>query len=112
MLRGEIWWASLPAPRGSEPGCRRPVVIVQSNAFNNSNISTVLVAAISSNIRLSEAPGNAYLKRRESGLSKDSIINVSQLLTLDKRYLTEKIGKLSSKCLVELDEGLRLILSI
>ena len=112
MLRGEVWWASLPAPRGSEPGYRRPVVIVQSNAFNRSNISTVLVAAISSNVRLSEAPGNVYLKRRESGLSRDSVINVSQLLTLDKRYLTGKIGKLPSKRLVELDEGLRLVLSI
>ena len=87
MIRGEIWWAALPAPRGSEPECRRPVVIVQSNAFNRSNISTVIVAAISSNVRLSEAPGNVYLKRRESGLSKDSVINVSQLLTLDRRYL-------------------------
>ena len=112
MLRGEVWWASLPVPRGPEPGYRRPVVIVQSDEFNKSNISTVLVAAISSNVRLSEAPGNVFLKRRESGLSKDSIINVSQLLTLDRRYLTGKIGKLSSKCLMELDEGLRLVLSI
>ena len=112
MRRGEIWWASLKAPRGSEPGYHRPVVVVQSDAFIRSNISTVLVAAISSNLRLSEAPGNVLLKRRESGLSKDSVVNVSQLLTLDKRYLTERIGKLSPRCLVELDEGLRLVLSI
>lgn len=112
MLRGEIWWAGLPVPRGSEPGYRRPVVIVQSDAFNRSNISTVLVAAISSNLRLSEAPGNVYLKRRESKLPKDSVINVSQLLTLDKKYLSEKVGKLSAKRMLELEEGLRIVLSL
>ena len=112
MRRGEIWWASLKAPRGSEPGYRRPVVVVQSDAFIRSNISTVLVAAISSNLRLCEAPGNIVLKRRESGLSKDSVVNVSQLLTLDKRCLTERLRKLPPKRLVELDEGLRLVLSV
>lgn len=112
MLRGEIWWAGLPVPRGSEPGYRRPVVIVQSDAFNRSNISTVLVAAISSSLRLSEAPGNVYLKRRESKLPKDSVINISQLLTLDKKYLSEKVGKLSAKSMLELEEGLRIVLSL
>lgn len=112
MLRGEIWWACLPVPRGSEPGYRRPVVIVQSDAFNRSSISTVLVAVISSNLRLSEAPGNVYLKRRESRLTKDSVINVSQLLTLDKKYLSEKAGKLSPKRMLELEEGLRIVLSL
>ena len=112
MLRGEIWWAGLPVPRGSEPGYRRPVVIVQSDSFNRSNISTVLVAAISSNLRLSEAPGNVYLKRRENKLPKDSVINASQLLTLDKKYLSEKIGRLSAKRMLELEEGLRIVLSL
>lgn len=88
------------------------MVVVQSDAFIRSNISTVIVAAISSNLRLSEAPGNLYLKRRESGLSRDSVVNVSKLLTLDKRYLAERIGKLPHKRLVELDEGLRLVLSL
>ncbi|MCX5752835.1 MAG: type II toxin-antitoxin system PemK/MazF family toxin [Candidatus Krumholzibacteria bacterium] len=112
MLRGEIWWASLPVPRGSEPGYRRPVVIVQSNAFNRSEISTIVVAAISSNLRLAEAPGNIFLKRRESKLPKDSVINVSQLLTLDKKYLTEKTGQLSSRHMLELEEGLKMVLSL
>jgi mRNA interferase MazF len=112
VLRGEIWWASLPVPRGSEPGYRRPVVIVQSDAFNRSEISTIVVAAISSNLRLAEAPGNIFLKRRDSKLSKDSVINVSQLLTLDKKYLTEKAGQLSLRHMQELDEGLKTVLSI
>jgi len=112
VLRGEIWWACLPAPRGSEPGYRRPVVIVQSDAFNRSEISTIIVAAISSNLWLAEAPGNVYLKRRDSRLPKDSVINVSQLLTLDKRYLSEKAGQLSLRHMLELDEGLKIALSL
>jgi mRNA interferase MazF len=112
VLRGEIWWASLQVPRGSEPGYRRPVVIVQSDAFNRSEIATVIVAAISSNLRLADAPGNIYLKRRDSGLPKESVINVSQLLTLDKKYLSEKAGRLSLKHMNELDEGLKIALSI
>jgi mRNA interferase MazF len=112
MLRGEIWWASLPVPRGSEPGYRRPVVIVQSDAFNRSEISTIVVAAISSNLRLADAPGNIFLKRRDSKLPKESVINVSQILTLDKRYLAEKVGQLSTKHMRELDEGLKIALSI
>ncbi len=112
MLRGEIWWASLPVLRGPEPGYRRPVVIVQSDAFNRSEISTIVVAAISSNLRLAEAPGNIFLKRRDGKLPKDSVINVSQLLTLDKKCLVEKVGQLPNKHLLELDEGLKLALSI
>jgi mRNA interferase MazF len=112
VLRGEIWWASLPVPRGSEPGYRRPVVIVQSDAFNRSEISTIIVAAISSNLRLADAPGNIYLKRRDSRLPKDSVINVSQLLTLDKRNLVEKAGRLSTKHMLEMDEGLKIALSL
>jgi mRNA interferase MazF len=112
VLRGEIWWASLPVPRGSEPGYRRPVVIVQSDAFNRSEISTIVVASISSNLRLAEAPGNIFLKRRDSKLSKDSVINVSQLLTLDKKYLTEKAGQLPRRHMLELEEGLKIVLSL
>jgi mRNA interferase MazF len=112
VLRGEIWWASLPIPRGSEPGYRRPVVIVQSDAFNRSEISTIIVAAISSNLRLAEAPGNIYLKRRDSGLPKESVINVSHLLTLDKKYLSEKAGRLSLKHVNELNEGVKIALSL
>jgi mRNA interferase MazF len=112
VLRGEIWWASLRFPRGSEPGYRRPVVVVQSDEFNLSDISTTIVAAISSNLHLGEAPGNIHLKRRESGLHKDSVVNVSQLLTLDKRYLSEKAGRLSPRHMLQLEESLKLVLSI
>ena len=84
MKRGDIWWASLEQPRGSEPGYRRPVLIVQANAFNESRISTVLVAVISSNLALAEAPGNVRISKSDSKLSKASVVNVSQLLTLDR----------------------------
>ncbi|MCK4340642.1 MAG: type II toxin-antitoxin system PemK/MazF family toxin [Phycisphaerae bacterium] len=112
MLRGEIWWASLPIPRGSEPGYRRPVVVVQSDVFNRSRIQTVVVATITSNLRLAEAPGNVRLTRRQSGLDKESVINVSQLLTLDRSYLTRRARILSPRLLSALDEGLRLVLSL
>ncbi|MEE9295503.1 MAG: type II toxin-antitoxin system PemK/MazF family toxin [Phycisphaerae bacterium] len=112
MRRGEVWWANLPIPRSSEPGYRRPVVVVQSDAFNRSRIQTVVVATITSNLRLSEAPGNVRLTRRQSGLPKESVINVSQLLTLDRSYLTRRARKLPPRLLSALDEGLRLVLSV
>jgi mRNA interferase MazF len=112
IKRGEIWWAALPEPRGSEPGFRRPVVIVSSNNFNESNINTVLVAVITSNLRLAEAPGNVLLPKKLSKLSKDSVINVSQVLTLDKAYLTEKISSLNPQQLNDLNDGLKLVLAL
>jgi len=112
VQRGELWWAALPIPRGSEPGYRRPVVIIQSDAFNRSLIQTVLVAVITSNTRLAEAPGNILLTRRQSRLPKESVINVSQLMTLDKSYLIERISKLPANKLAELNDGIRLVLSL
>ncbi|MCU0640230.1 MAG: type II toxin-antitoxin system PemK/MazF family toxin [Candidatus Krumholzibacteria bacterium] len=112
MKRGEIWWASLPAPRGSGPGYRHPVVIVQADSFNRSNINTVIVAVISSNLRLAGAPGNLLLKRRDSRLDRNSVVNVSQLITLDKSYLTKKVSGLKPEFQAVLDEGLRLVLSV
>jgi len=112
MLRGEIWWASLPVPRGFEPGYRRPVVIVQSDAFNRSEISTIVVAAISSNLRLAEAPGNIFLKRRDSGLPKESVIDVSQLFTIDKKCLMQRVRELSPDRISELNDSLKIVLSI
>jgi mRNA interferase MazF len=109
---GDVWWADLSEPHGSEPGFRRPVVIVQSNGFNRSHIQTVVVAAITSNLRLASAPGNVSLTRRGSGLSKESVVNVSQILSLDKRVLSEHIGKLSSSKLSEVQDGLRLVLAL
>ena len=112
MQRGEIWWATLDEPRASEPGYRRPVVVVSSNEFNESNIRTVLVAIITSNINLSKAPGNFLISKKESRLPKKSVVNISQILTLDKSFLAEKSGQLSSKNMLDLNEGLKLVLSL
>ena len=110
--RGEIWWADLDEPHGSEPGYRRPVLIVQANAFNRSKISTVLVVAISSNLRLGDAQGNVRLTRRQSKLPRESVVNISQVLTLDRKFLAERIGRLPAKLLPVVDEGLRLVLAL
>jgi mRNA interferase MazF len=112
MQRGEIWWASLPTPKGSGPGRRRPVLIVQSDAFNASRIQTVIAAVITSNLDLKAAPGNLRLRRKDSGLTRDSVVNVSQLITLDKAYLTERVGRLPKRHTGAVDEGLRLVLGL
>ncbi|HAG82583.1 MAG TPA: mRNA interferase MazF2 [Cyanobacteria bacterium UBA12227] len=110
MYRGEIWWANLPDPIGSEPGYRRPVLVIQDDIFNQSRISTVIVVAITSNTQLAEAPGNVLLPHGASGLSRDSVANVSQIFTLDKTFLVERIGSLPDYLQEEVDEGLRTIL--
>ncbi len=84
MYRGEIWWANLPEPVGSEPGYNRPVLVIQDDTFTQSNINTVIVVIITSNLNLAAAPGNVLLRKAASGLPKDSVANVSQILTLDK----------------------------
>jgi mRNA interferase MazF len=110
VYRGEIWWATLPDPLGSEPGYRRPVLIVQDDTFTQSRIRTVIVVIITSNTRLAEAPGNVLLPREATGLPQDSVANVSQVFTIDKTVLTERIGSLPSDLQEEVDEGLRMIL--
>lgn len=110
MYRGEVWWANLPDPVGSEPGYRRPVLIVQDDAFTQSRISTVIVVIITSNIKLAEAPGNVLLPYAASGLSKDSVTNVSQIFTVDKTFLVKRIGCLPDYLRERVDEGLRTIL--
>ncbi len=112
IKRGEIWWAELPDPIGSEPGYRRALVIIQSNEFNNSNIGTVIAAVITSNIFLAQAPGNVILPAKSSKLSKKSVVNVSQIITVDKSFLTEKAHTLASKFMEQIDDGLRLILKL
>jgi mRNA interferase MazF len=112
MKRGEVWWASLPAPAGSGPGLRRPVLVVQSNPFNDSRIATVVIVAITSNLALAEAPGNIRIGKSESGLSKPSIINVSQVLTVDRSYLTERVRALPQQVMSRVDGGLRLVLGL
>ena len=110
--RGEVWWAGLQQPRGSEPGYRRPVVIVQSNSFNSSAIQTVVVAAISSNLALAAAPGNVQLPKSAAGLKKPSTVNVSQLYTLDRSFLDRRAGTLNSRQMNAVAEGLRLVLAL
>lgn len=110
MYRGEIWWANLPAPVASESGYRRPVLIVQDDTFTQSRISTVIVVVLTSNTKLGEAPGNVLIPRTASGLPRDSIANVSQIFTVDKTFLIERIGALPDYLQEELDEGLRMIL--
>lgn len=112
MRRGEIWWASMRSPKGSEPGYRRPVLVIQSNEFNESRIQTVIVAVITSNLNLAAAPGNVLCKKRQTRLSRDSAVNISQLYTIDKQFLTERIGTLSPTLLKEVENGLRLVLSL
>jgi mRNA interferase MazF len=94
VRRGEIWWADLSEPAGSSPGHGRPVVIVQGDAINRSRIGTVVCVPLTSNLDWAEAPGNALLTASATGLPRDSVANVSQIITIDKRTLTDQIGKL------------------
>jgi mRNA interferase MazF len=112
MKRGEVWWASLPEPAGSGPGYRRPVLIIQSKPFNDSHISTVVVAVITSNLALAEAPGNLRLTRSESGLPKASVVNVSQVLTLDRTLLASRVKALPGTAMLRVNTGLRLVLGL
>lgn len=112
MRRGEIWWASLPEPSGSGPGFRRPLLIISADSFNASRIGTVVTAVLTSNLRLAEAPGNVTLHTKGTGLTKPSVVNVSQIITVDKAFLTERLGRLSSRVLIEVEEGLRLVLAL
>lgn len=112
MKRGEIWWASLPAPTGSGPGFRRPVVVIQSNPFNQSRIATAVVAVVTSNLALADAPGNVRLGKIESGLAKPSVVNVSQIYTLDRQLLTRRVRALPVEDMRTIDDGLRLVLGL
>jgi len=95
ISQGEVWWADLGIPSGSAPGLRRPVVVVQCDAFNRSRIGTVVCVPLTSNLAWADAPGNVLLPSGTTGLPKDSVANVSQVLTLDKAGLTERVGKVA-----------------
>ena len=112
MNRNEIWWASLPVASGSSPAYRRPVLIVQSDAFNASNIHTIIALAITTNLTLANAPGNVFISSKRSGLPRDSVINVSQVITVDKKFLNDYVSTLSAKTMQEVEEGMRLALSL
>jgi mRNA interferase MazF len=111
--RGEIWWTDLPAPRGSEPGYRRPAIIVSDDGFNESRIGTIIVAIVTSNVRHAESAGNVFIKKRAgNGLDVDSVVNVSSLLTVDKYALLELCGAVTKNQLSEVDAGLRMVLGL
>jgi mRNA interferase MazF len=112
MNRGEIWWANLLPPAGSGPGYRRPVLIIQADSFNRSRISTIIIAVITKNLDLADAPGNVLLGARSSHLAVDSAINVSQLMTIDKSLLTEYVSTLAGKKMKQVESGLRLVLEL
>ena len=110
--RGQVWWADLEEPRGSEPGFRRPLLIVQNDDFNRSRIRTVVAVVVTSNLRLLDAPGNVLLPAKTSGLPKDSVANVSQVITLDRDFLVEPVGKIMGRMLKDVENGLRLVLGL
>lgn len=112
MERGTVWWAELPQPVASEPGFRRPVIVVQANSFNRSRIKTVMVVVVTSSLRLADAPGNVSLPANLTGLPKDSVANVSQVITIDKTFLVEQCGRIPSHLMKAIDDGLRLSLSL
>ncbi len=110
--RRDVWWADLEEPRGSEPGFTRPILIVQADAFNRSRLRTVLGLVLSSNPKLLDAPGNVLLPSKVTGLPKDSVANVTQIVTLDEDYLTERAGRLPPRLMVQVDAGLKLVLDL
>lgn len=112
MRRGEVYWADLGDPVGSRPAKRRPVVVVQADAFTMSRLSTVLVAVLTSNTALAAMPGNVFLPASATGLPRDSVVNVTALATLDKGDLAERSGVVPTTLMADLDAGLRRVLSL
>ncbi len=112
MTRGEIWWADFGLPFGSEPGFRRPVLVVQDDTFTRSRINTVIVIPLTTNLLLENAPGNIHLEKDESGLSRDSVIVVSQIGVIDKARMIEKASRLGKRSVEEVEYGMRLVLGL
>ena len=109
IKQGDIFWVDLGIPKGSAPGYKHPHVVIQNNVFNASNINTVVVCALTSNLKRAKAPGNVLLRRGEGNLKKESIVNISQIVTVDKTDLIEKIGSLSQSRIKEIIEGVKLL---
>jgi mRNA interferase MazF len=112
IRRGSVWWADLGEPQGSKPGKRRPVLVIQADSFNASRLNTALVAIITSNTRLAAMPGNVFLPAAAAGLPKDSVVNVTALVTLDKSDLQAETGHLPGSLMREVDRGLRSVLGL
>ena len=112
IRRGEVWWAGLPEPAASEPGYRRPVLVVSSDEFNRSRIRTVVAAVLTTNLRLAAAPGNVLVAAGETGLPRDSVVNVSQVVTVDKSFLAERAGLVGGRAMLAVEDGLRTVLAL
>jgi mRNA interferase MazF len=110
ISQGEVYWVDFGKPKGSTPGFRRPCLVIQNDSFNRSAISTTVVAALTSNLRLGQSIGNVTLRKGEAGLSKRSVVNISQLTTVDRSMLTRRIGRLSSQRLREILLGIYALL--
>ena len=110
VAQGEVWWADLADPVGSAPGFRRPVVVVQADALNRSQLPTVVCIVMTSNLHWSGAPGNIVVRAEQTGLNRDSVVNVSQVVTIDKRQLTERVGRLSKRHMEAIFSGIDLIM--
>jgi mRNA interferase MazF len=112
VRRGDLWWADLGQPRGSEPALRRPVLVLQADSFNRSRLQTVVVVSLTTNIRLAAAPGNVVCRPRGTGLAEPSVVNVSQISTLDRSFLAGRIGRIPPATLRQVEEGVRLVLDL
>lgn len=110
ISRGEVWWADLGEPIGSAPGFRRPVLVVQGDSLNQSKIATVVCVPLTSNLKWSDAPGNVALRAKETGLPKESVANVSQIVSVDKEILTERVGKIRGQKLELVFAGIDVVL--
>ncbi len=110
IAQGDVWWADLDEPRGSEPGYRRPVVVVQGNSFNRSRIATAVCVPLTSNLKWADAPGNVLLTAKETSLPKESVANVSQVVALDRAILTERVGRIPAKKLSLVLSGIDVVL--
>lgn len=112
MKRGEIWWVDLGEPRGSAPGYRRPGVIVSNDEYNDSGLDTVLVVTVTTAERLFDMPGNVILPARGTGLKQESVVNVTQISTVDRIDLVRRIGRVPNALMVSIDAGLRQVMSL
>ena len=112
MIRGELWWADVPGPVGSAPGFRRPALVLQADLFSQTRLRTVIVVLLTSNLQRASMPGNVPISAKESGLPRDSVINVTQLVTVDKTALNQRIGRVSSRTLEAVADGVRLVLDL
>jgi mRNA interferase MazF len=112
MTRGEIWWVDYGIPYGSEPGYRRPVIVLQNDFYNNSNINTTIVVPLSTNLLLADVPGNIFIDKKDSKLTKDSVILISQTGVIDKKRLKEKVSKVRREIMEKIENSILFILGV